>query len=197
MRFLAIIAHPEKDPSKSHTRHGFEHARSYLERKGATFDVIDLYEDRFDPVMRRSSTQRHLEQLDRYRALIGSADRIIVFYPVWWNGPPAILKGFFDCVFTDGWAYHYQPTPIPKVGRPIGHLRGKRAAVVSTSGALGILHRIVQRSRAGTIVSYDILGFAGIKARRFNTGGCQGVSDANLRRVEKTAERALRFLGLY
>ncbi|MFT4308149.1 MAG: NAD(P)H-dependent oxidoreductase [Candidatus Woesearchaeota archaeon] len=196
MHTVMIIAHPQTDSHVSHTRHGFVHARSLLEEKGVHCEVIDLYEDEFDPVMRRSSTKRHLAQLERYRSLIDEADRILIFYPVWWNGPPAILKGFFDSVFVDGWAYHYQPTPIPKVGRPIGHLKGKRAAVVSTTGALDVLHRLVQRSRAGTIVSYDILGFAGIRARRFNTGGCQRVSDENLRRVERTVERAVRFLGV-
>ena len=194
MHVLVIVAHPKPGPEGSHTRSGFEHALASLEQAGTEHEVIDLYEDDFDPVMRRKPSKRHLDQLDRYRSLIDATDRILILYPVWWNGPPAILKGFFDCILTMGWAYYYHLTPIPKVGLPIGHLKGKRAAIVSTSGALDILHQLVQRSRAGRVVGHDILGFVGIKTKRYNVGGCQEFSDDNKRRVERTVERALRWL---
>lgn len=194
MHVLVIVAHPKTE--RSHTRHGFEHALSLLEERDVEHEVIDLYEDGFDPVMRRKPAKRQLDQLDRYRSLIDAADRILILYPIWWNGPPAILKGFFDCILTPGWAYHYQLTPIPKVGLPIGHLKGKRAAIVSTSGALDILHRLVQRSRAGRVVAHDILNFVCIKTKRFNIGGCQEFSEGDRRRIERTVGRALRWLGV-
>jgi NAD(P)H dehydrogenase (quinone) len=197
MRPLIIIAHPEeasKSIGSSHTRRGFSYAKRILAQSGVEFDAIDLYADRFDPVMRQNPTRTHLDQLERYRSLIDRTDRILVLYPVWWNGPPAILKGFFDCILTPGWAYTYRRTPIKKIGVPIGLLKGKRAAIVSTSGALGFLHVLVQHSRAGRIIAYDILGFAGMRTKRFNVGGCQPFDETNALRVERSVHRALRWL---
>lgn len=192
MRPLIIVAHPH--PTGSHTRHGFEHALRLLKDANIEHDVIDLYAEKFDPVMRDKPTKKHLEQLDRYRSLIDATDSILILYPVWWNGPPAILKGLFDCILTPGWAYHYHMTPIPKIGLPIGHLKGKRAAIVSTSGALGFLHTVIQGSRAGMVIGHDVLSFVGMKTKRYNVGGCQEFTDANKRRIEKTIRRSLRWL---
>jgi NAD(P)H dehydrogenase (quinone) len=33
------------------------------------------------------------------------ADLIITIFPLWWSGPPAILKGWFDRVLAFGFAY--------------------------------------------------------------------------------------------
>lgn len=193
-KVLLIVAHPHATAEESHTRHGFEYAKQRLERSGVDFDVIDLYEDKFDPVMRRTPTKKHVEQVKRYQGLIDATDRILIQYPVWWNGPPAILKGFFDCLLAPGWAYHYHKTPFEKIGLPIGHLKGKRAAIVSTSGALDFLHRLVQHSRAGRVVGHDILSFVGVRTKRFNIGGCQEFHESNCRRVERATDRALNWL---
>lgn len=196
MKPLLIIAHPRATAEESHTRHGFEHAKSRLEAAEVEYAVIDLYEEKFDPVMRRKPSVKHLAQLEKYRALIDDADKILIHYPIWWNGPPAILKGFFDCMLEPGWAYHYYKMPINKVGLPIGHLKGKRAAIISTSGALDILHRLVQHSRAGRVVGHDILNFVGMRTKRFNTGGCQEFDKNNCTRIERSVDRALRWLRL-
>ena len=194
MQGLIIVAHPH--PTGSHTRHAFEHAIQLLDETKADYEVIDLYADGFDPVMRDKPTKKHLTQLDRYRSLIDGADAILICYPVWWNGPPAILKGFFDCILTQGWAYHYYMTPIPKIGLPIGHLKGKRAAIVSTSGALNFLHFFIQGSRAGVVIAHDVLSFVGMKTRRFNIGGCQVYDESSARRIEGKVRGALRWLRL-
>lgn len=196
MRPLIIIAHPQGN--SSHIRHAFDHVKRRLDKAGVDYDVIDLYAEEFDPVMRDGKQPRkHHQQVERYRKLIDGTDRIIVLYPVWWNGPPAILKGFFDCMLIPGWSYHYQQVPIfKKVGLPIGHLRGKRAAIVSTSGSPDILHRLVQHSRAGRIIGHDILRFVGMRTRRWNVGGCQKYAEENLPYVERACNRALGWLGL-
>ncbi|MGC0415383.1 NAD(P)H dehydrogenase (quinone) [Embleya sp. AB8] len=59
------------------------------------------------------------------------ADAVILQFPMWWFGAPAILKGWFDRVFTAGFAYG------PKVAPPYteGPLGGRRALVSVTVGA--------------------------------------------------------------
>lgn len=64
------------------------------------------------------------------------ADTLIVQFPLWWYGMPAILKGWFDRVFVKGFAFGLTD---PATGRPhrygAGPLAGKRALVVVTAGA--------------------------------------------------------------
>ncbi len=59
---------------------------------------------------------------------IQTADVILFYFPLWWSGPPAILKGWFDRVLTMGTAWdgdHIFST---------GKYRGKKAGVVVTAG---------------------------------------------------------------
>ncbi|MFC5747519.1 NAD(P)H-dependent oxidoreductase [Actinomadura rugatobispora] len=63
------------------------------------------------------------------------ADAVVLQFPLWWLGPPAILKGWVDRVFVQGFAYGVKDGD----GRPLrygdGKLTGKRAMVVTTVGA--------------------------------------------------------------
>lgn len=61
---------------------------------------------------------------------------MIVQFPLWWFGPPAILKGWFDRLFVQGFA---QGVLDPGTGRAqrygSGGLVGRRAMVITTVGA--------------------------------------------------------------
>lgn len=57
-----------------------------------------------------------------------SCDLLITVFPLWWFGPPALLKGWFDRVLANGVAYSERPYAE-------GPLQGKRAlAVVAVGG---------------------------------------------------------------
>lgn len=56
------------------------------------------------------------------------ADLIILQFPLWWFGPPAILKGWFDRVFTRGFGYR------AGCKYDTGLMRGKLAMVSVTTG---------------------------------------------------------------
>ncbi|MFD1829535.1 NAD(P)H-dependent oxidoreductase [Streptomyces desertarenae] len=65
------------------------------------------------------------------------ADAVVLQFPLWWYGMPAILKGWFDRVFVKGYAYGVTDPGHP--GRTLrygqGLLAGKRALVVVTAGS--------------------------------------------------------------
>lgn len=67
---------------------------------------------------------------------VSSADILIVQFPLWWYSCPAILKGWFDRVFTKGFAYGVADPTDP--GRTLrygqGPFEGKRAMLVVTAG---------------------------------------------------------------
>jgi putative NADPH-quinone reductase len=99
-------------------------------------DLLDLYEDRFDPVMweaeRRDyhDTSRNQARLTGYIARLRAADALIVQFPVWSFGMPAMLKGYFDRMMMPGVAFDLSN---PSRAKPLlGNLR--RIAGIATYG---------------------------------------------------------------
>lgn len=66
---------------------------------------------------------------------IAWADALVVQFPMWWFGPPAILKGWLDRVLVQGFAFGLSGHD----GRTLRYgergLAGKRALLVTTVGA--------------------------------------------------------------
>jgi NAD(P)H dehydrogenase (quinone) len=63
------------------------------------------------------------------------ADAVVVQFPLWWYGMPAILKGWFDRVFVKGFGYGVRAGDGRTLRYGEGRLAGKRAMVVLTAGA--------------------------------------------------------------
>ena len=69
------------------------------------------------------------------QAKILAADALILQFPLWWFAPPAILKGWIDRVFCNGFAYGLTAPGVRYSLRyGDGRLAGKRALVSVTAG---------------------------------------------------------------
>jgi NAD(P)H dehydrogenase (quinone) len=68
-------------------------------------------------------------------AKLDAADAVVFQFPLWWYGPPAILKGWFDRVLVKGYGYgvHRPDGRTQRYGE--GKLAGKRALVIVSSGS--------------------------------------------------------------
>ena len=113
MRALVVYAHPSAD--KGHNAHVRDKVEGWLKEKGIEYRLIDLYRDGFDPSLPLSEWEDHRqvsEQVRGYQEAVRGSDRLVFIYPVWWYTYPAILKGFFDRVFTPGFAYNMQKVPL-------------------------------------------------------------------------------------
>lgn len=107
-----------------------------LAARGWEVDLCDLYAERFDPVMSAAERRGYLEtgrneapvqaHVDRLRA----AQVLVMVYPVWNFGFPAILKGYFDRVFLPGVSFVLKDG---LVAPGLTHIR--KLAVVTTYGA--------------------------------------------------------------
>jgi len=118
-------------------------------------ETTDLYRQRFDPVLAAPDLgypqgrdgnvvdlmgEAHAEwrvpaDVSEEQRKLQAADLVVLQFPLWWYGPPAILKGWFDRVLTNGFAYG----PVdPHTGLPLrygdGLLAGRRALVIVTAG---------------------------------------------------------------
>lgn len=69
------------------------------------------------------------------QAKLAAAELLVFQFPLWWYGPPAILKGWLDRVLTEGFAFGDLD---PTLGVPrrfgVGGRVGRRALVVVTAG---------------------------------------------------------------
>lgn len=143
MKIVTIVSHPYQG---SYNAEIVSRIASQFSSSGHEFEIIDLVEDRFNPVMTANDLKQWGqglfadEQSEAYFDKISAADIVIFPFPIWWGSLPAVLKGFIDKVFLPTKAYHYGPN-----GELIGNLNGKKAVVITTmetpieyfNGALG------------------------------------------------------------
>jgi NAD(P)H dehydrogenase (quinone) len=135
-RALVVVSHPAGD---SLCMSVAQAAVRGLERGGKHVDVIDLYAEGFRPSMslaERSayeSVQPLIEpDIARYITLMEACDALIVVYPTWNMGFPAMLKGWFERVFLPGVAFRLDEQSNKIVGR-LGHIH--RMVGITTYGA--------------------------------------------------------------
>ena len=96
MRALVVYCHPNPNSLVAAAR---DRAVAGLTGAGHEVRVNDLYADGFDPVMSASERLTHKEPgvtpaLERYAADLQWAQALVLVYPTWWSGQPAMLKGW-------------------------------------------------------------------------------------------------------
>ncbi len=131
MRVLVIYCHP--NPA-SLIAAALDRALAGLDAGGHEVRTTDLYAEGFDPTMGCEERRMHPEpgiapELQRHADDLVWAEALVLVYPTWWSGQPAMLKGWIDRVWVAGVAWE-----LPEganVLRPL--LRNIRRIVVVTS----------------------------------------------------------------
>lgn len=131
MNHLILYAHPNPN-SFNHAI--LETVQSELAHQGHEVRVRDLYQLKFNPVLSGDDfvafqQNRLPADIEEEQQHITWAEHIVVVYPVWWAGLPAILKGYIERVFSYGFAYKYG-----EQGNIEQLLNGKAALLISTHG---------------------------------------------------------------
>lgn len=134
MRVYVVFAHPALNSFCRATLDAFVRG---LHESGHECEVGDLYRVPFDPALddlafdreRRGDTEAPvpadvLAQQDCVRR----SDALALVFPLWWSDVPAILKGWFDRVWTKGFAYS------PSGETELRRLSPRRALALCTSG---------------------------------------------------------------
>jgi NAD(P)H dehydrogenase (quinone) len=144
MRILIVLAHPKPDSFNAALCRAFCEG---LHEAGHETDIADLYVEAFDPVLSGSEldtlgTGRPHGGVATYQKRILQAQALAFIFPVWWFGVPAILKGFVDRVFQEGFAFRFTAD-----GRVRGLLPHAKAVVICTAGASASLYRLFRFGR--------------------------------------------------
>jgi multimeric flavodoxin WrbA len=99
MRVLYVYCHPVPESFHGAIR---ERALASLGAAGHEVDLLDLYAEGFEPVLRAEERRayhdlaRNRAGLEPYVERLTAAEALVVQFPVWCFGPPAMLKGFLD-----------------------------------------------------------------------------------------------------
>lgn len=131
-RALVLFAHPcpESFSSALHAR-----VVETLRGRGWEVDDCDLNREGFNPVLSEAERRGYhevganLAPVAGYVERLRAAEALVMVFPVWNFGYPAILKGFLDRVFLPGVSFRLEDG---KVRPNLTHIR--RLAAVTTYG---------------------------------------------------------------
>jgi NAD(P)H dehydrogenase (quinone) len=105
MRVLYVYCHPLPE-----SFHGaiLNEALAGLKLAGHEVDLLDLYAEGFDPVLSAAGrrdyhdTTRNRTGLETYIARLQGCEALVLQFPTWCFGMPAMLKGYFDRLLLPG-----------------------------------------------------------------------------------------------
>ena len=152
MRVLVLYAHPLAD-SFAAALHRTVVAT--LRQAGHEVDDCDLYAEGFEPVLSAAERRDYntpnpdLSGVAGHVARLRAAEALVLCFPTWWYGMPAVLKGYFDRVWAQGVAFR-----LPEGGGAIlpALTNISKLWVVTTYGAPWWLIRLVLRDPVRAVI---------------------------------------------
>jgi NAD(P)H dehydrogenase (quinone) len=137
MKILLVFCHPDPE---SYGATLAQVARTSLEEAGHEVHLTDLYAEGFDPVFSLEEKKSYLPNTAYNLSLVQShvdslqwADGLVVCYPTWYYGPPAMLKGWLERVWLPGVTF---AIPSKKGKTAEGKLKNIKVFVgITTSGS--------------------------------------------------------------
>lgn len=179
MKIVIIQGHP--DHSAKHYGHALAeayadgaresgHEVEIIEVAGVAFPLLQNYAE-FHQGDVPAAIRECQEQVRR-------AAHLVIIYPLWLGGMPAVLKGFFEQLFRPGFAMQ----PLDGGQRWKKLLTGKSARVVVTMGMPALAYRWFFGAHSLRSLERNILKFTGISPVRESLIGMVEGSDAHRQR---------------
>ena len=154
MRVNLVYCHPSEASITAAAR---DRALAGLHAAGHDVRVNDLYAEGFVPELSAWERTNHLSPPDTKPAIAPYADNLrwcqalVLVYPTWWAGQPAMLKGWIDRVWVTGVAYEL-PAGSNRIRPQLQNIR--RIVAITTHGSTKFVNalegeagkRIVTRS---------------------------------------------------
>ncbi len=146
MNAYVVFCHPHHD---SLAGAALDRVLRGLERGGHSVRMSDLYADGFEPALsldaKTNQLVDHREHPAGRPALAGYidsltwCDTLVLVYPTWWGGQPAMLKGWFDRVWVTGVVYEL-PAGKNRITALLHNV--KRIVVVTTHGSSKLVNAV-------------------------------------------------------
>jgi NAD(P)H dehydrogenase (quinone) len=161
MRVLALLAHPRRG---SLTGAILDRFVAGLGASGShAVEIADLYAEGFDCRFQPEDYAQFRgeampDPVRAEQARVDRADALVFAFPVWWWSFPAVLKGWVDRVFSEGWAYNFEP------GVSRGRLKDRPVQLLGVAGSRESTYRKYGYGEAmRTQIDTGILGYCGLR----------------------------------
>lgn len=158
MKCLVVLAHPLEN---SLCHYLSEETVNHLESKGYEVSVKDLYQERFNPILTKTErasyykSQFDVSQLKDDIDQLVETEALVLIFPTWWFGFPAVLKGWFDRVWAPGYAYNHAPD-LGTITPCLDKL--KEVKVITTLGSPWWIDFFVLRKPVKRVLKLALLG---------------------------------------
>ncbi|MGH1539239.1 MAG: NAD(P)H-dependent oxidoreductase [Arenicella sp.] len=165
MKCLIVIAHPLDD---SFCRQLSQYVENKLKQIGHEVAVEDLYSGSFEPALTVAERKSYYGEKYDSSSIAPQVNRLqetealVLLFPTWWFGFPAMLKGWFDRVWGPGIAYDHASDYGPIQPR-LDNL--KRVLVVTTLGSPWWVDRLLLRQPVKRIMKLALLGACAKKSK--------------------------------
>ena len=163
---LIIQGHPD---SESYCRALANAYKVGAINAGAEVQEIIVSDLKFNPNLEFGYRKRTELEPDLLTAQekIKWAEHLVIIYPLWWGGMPALLKGFFDRTFLPGFAFQKRENSVwwDK------YLKGKSARIITTMDQPAWYHWLIYGEPAHKALKKMILEFCGIKPVKITSIG--------------------------
>lgn len=140
-RALVVHCHPLTDSFVAAVR---DRVLDGLRSAGADHRLRDLYAEGFSPELTEEEHRNHRRPgadpaLADHVADLEWCDTLVLVYPTWWAGQPAMLKGWFDRVWVNGvaWDLHEGSDRVTPLLHHIRHL-----VAVTTHGSSKLVNAL-------------------------------------------------------
>jgi NAD(P)H dehydrogenase (quinone) len=160
MNILIVYGHNRENSFCTALAKSYENGANSAGHVVKTLNVRDMDLDKY---LRYGHEKRYNPEGNVFKAqeLIGWCHHMVYVYPTWWAGPPALMRLFFEMVFSPGFAFRYR-NENGKMVRWAKLLKGKSARLISTMDAPPWYYKWIMGDPGGKIMKRGILGFCGV-----------------------------------
>jgi putative NADPH-quinone reductase len=190
-KVLIIDGHP--DPARAHFCHAL--ADAYVEGamgSGKETRLISVAEAPIE-ILRTASdfaAAPTSAQVLSAQADIVWADHLVLVFPLWLGGAPALLHAFLEQIARGAF---FAATEGPGIR---SRFKGKTARIVVTMGMPSLMYRLMFRAHGVRNIAEGVLGFAGFGPVRMTLFGAVEASSSHRQRARLEQVRLLGHEGV-
>ncbi len=189
-RIFILLGHPDNGPEPL-SRQLADAYEAAAKAGGHEVRRLNIFDLSFDPIMHKG--YRAIQQLEpsllTVQENITWCQHLVLFYPNWWGGMPALLKGLWDRLFLPRFAFRMWKNRFGWDAL----LKGRTARVVVTCGNPAFLDYLAFGDFTASI-KRSLLEFAGIRTSVTAVGHSEHLSERSkanwIRKVQSLARHA-------
>jgi NAD(P)H dehydrogenase (quinone) len=137
LKTLVVYCHPDPD---SFSGALYKAGVDTLQAQGHELRCFDLYNENFQPVLTREERAAYLPNPGLIQARVQPhadalqwCEHVVFVFPIWFYGPPAMLKGWLERVWLPGVAF--LPPPVKGQTAVPGLRHIQRLTIITHGGA--------------------------------------------------------------